>query len=150
MTKLQDTFGQWVTLAKHRAEIRLMDGREATLLAVRKPSRNCKIMLANRHYLIWIDDVALVRWPGSDFWVTLDAWPVVDLDTKPGVTVTPKKVAENSRNWLKVTPNPRALHPSFQPPASSPEPASSEPVEERHLWLVPKVAPPAMEAAPVE
>ena len=115
--KLQDNFNEWVRLARLRADIRLMDGRVATLVSVRKPSRNCKIRLANRHYLIWIDDIALVKDPESDIWMKLDAWPVVDLDTRPGVTVTSMATAASSRNWLTVVPNPSALHPSFQPPS---------------------------------
>jgi len=142
MTKLKDNFGQWVDLAKTRANIRLMDGREATLLAVRKPSRNCKIRLGNRHYLVWIDDIALVQWPGTDKWCVLDAWPVVDLDTRPGVQIAPGNVADTSSNWLKVVPNPQALHPSFQPP----QPVVNRPAfsgrPTKQAWLVPSTPPP--------
>lgn len=126
MKKLEDNFGQWVDLAKHRADIRLMDGRQATLIAVRKPSRNCKIQLANRHYLIWIDDIALVRWPGQTEWTLLDAWPVVDLNDRPGVKISPASIVETSRNWLKVVPNPRVLHPSFQASGPPPPPPTTK------------------------
>lgn len=147
--KLDDTFGQWVDLAKQRATVRLMDGREVTLIAVRKPSRNCKVQLGKRHYYCWIDDIALVQWPGSQLWSVLDAWPVVDLSQRPGVQITPARVARESRHWLSVTPNPKALHPSFQP-ASLPEPSSPEPSpaqgQESPLWLVPKAPPPTAAA----
>lgn len=122
--KLQDTFGEWVQLAKVRAQVRLMDGREATLIAVRKGPRNCKVQLANRYYYCWIDDIALVKHPDSDHWVLLDAWPAVDLDKRPGTQVTPLSVAAASRNWLTVVPNPRVLHPSFQQAGPPPPPSA--------------------------
>ena len=124
MKKLDNNFSYWVHLARMRAEITLMDGRLATLVAVRKPSRNCKIKLLNRHYMIWIDDIALVKEPETDQWIRLDAWPAVDLDTRPGVKVTSLADAAASRHWLKVVPNPSVLHPSFQPPSRVARPAA--------------------------
>ena len=154
MSRLHDTFGQWVDLAKRRGDIILMDGRPATLVAVRKGPRNCKILLGNRHYLCWIDDIALVRWPGSSEWVLLDAWPAVNLDKRPGIHVTPRATAEASRNWLTVTPNPAVLHPSFQPPTLDNHTDWAESNERRWaareqddaaaqgMWLVPSTPPP--------
>lgn len=124
--KLDDNFSEWVALAARRATIRLMDGREATLVSVRKGPRNCKIRLGNRHYLIWIDDIALVA-TEPETWTLLEAWPAVDLSERPGTVVTSLATAASSRNWLTVVPNPAALHPSFQAAEPPPLPVSTRP-----------------------
>lgn len=119
-------FSTWLDLARDRAIVRLMDGREAELMAVRRNARSCKIRCGGRHYNCWIDDIALVRRVGDETWMYLDAWPIVNLENKPGTKVTPLEVARRSPSWLHVVPNPAALHPSFH----------------RRLPPLPRVAPP--------
>lgn len=107
-------FGKWVEHARRRATVRLMDGREATLVSVRKAPRSGKVILGGRHYNIWIDDIALVMSEGGR-WLHLEAWKVTDLSLRPGVNVATKASSSASKNWLTVHPNPAVLHPSFQP-----------------------------------
>ena len=105
-------FGVWLAHARRRAIVRLMDGSEATLMAVKKGPRSCKIQVGSRHYNCWIDDIALVLSPEGR-WLYLDAWKPVDLDKRPGTSVTSLASARASKNWLAVVPNRQALHPSF-------------------------------------
>jgi len=116
-------FGQYVSHAKRRATIRLMDGREAQLVNVKKAPRTCKVLLGGRHYNCWVEDIALIQSPEGR-WLHLEPWPAVDLSLRPGTTVPSSSSARESRNWLQVVPNPAVLHPSFQP-----RPAVSQPAE---------------------
>ena len=57
---MEDTWQQWVALAKARANVKLMDGRVATLKAVQRGPLSCKVMLSGRNYKCWVEDIALV------------------------------------------------------------------------------------------
>lgn len=116
-------FGVWVAHARRRATVRLMDGREATLVSIRKAPRTGKVMLGGRHYNIWVEDIALVKSPEGR-WLHLDFWTVDDLSLRPGVNVATRASSSASKNWLQVKPNPAVLHPSFQP---GPQRASTGP-----------------------
>lgn len=107
-----DPFSRWVDYAADRRTIMLMDGREATLMAVRKAPRSCKIMLGNRHYNCWIEDIACVKLEQG--WVVPELWAAVDLDKRPGTEVRSLRDTQ-SRRWLEVKPDYSRLHPSFQP-----------------------------------
>jgi hypothetical protein len=111
-----DVFSQWVQFAELRRQVMLMDGRIAELRHVRKAPRSCKVKLYNRHYNCWIEDIALVMLPTGPSlalsWCYVEAWPAVDLSTRPGIQ--PRRLrAAPSKHWLEVKPNPGALHPSF-------------------------------------
>jgi len=110
-----DTFSTWINMAQQRAIVRLMDGREATLMAVRKATRACKIMLGGRHYFVWIEDIALVKDPQTQRWLNIEPWRQVNLENRADLQVTTISMARESRSWLDVVPNPQALHPSFVP-----------------------------------
>lgn len=123
MRRRDHLFDAWVQAAKNRATVKLMDGRTAVLVAVRQNSMSCKIKLMDgKHYNIWVDDIALVKPRFSSeqasSWVLLPVWkaPV----HSPGTHHRSLR-ARPSRNWLQVTPNPRALHPAFLPPRQSDE-----------------------------
>lgn len=124
-----DSFKKWMRAARERWRVRLMDGREAELLAVRKVSRSCKIKLGDRHYFVWVDDIGLVQDPNTRQWILLDAWKIQPIPA--GQTVTPLAKARESRSWLNVKPDPTTLHPSFQPATPSPTMIKLAPSTER-------------------
>lgn len=111
-----DVFSMWVQFAEERRPVQLMDGRVATLFAVRKGPRSCKVKLYGKFYQCWIEDIALVKLPTSSgpelSWCYVEAWPAVDLDSRPGTQVRSLRAAP-SKHWLQVVPNPSVLHPSF-------------------------------------
>ena len=110
-------FQAWANAARDRCTVLLMDGQQARLIAVRKNSRSVKIKLGFRHYNVWIEDVALVKLNGV--WTLLPPWKAAPLP--PDNAPQPRSLkADPSQNWLKVEHNPKVLHPSFLPPASSP------------------------------
>ena len=120
MKKDDEQFSQWVEYAKERYEIKLMDGREAVLSAVRQNGMSCKILLDGRYYNCWVDDIALLRKPrrlrrnevNPSGWFVLLPWQAPDLDNAPGTA--PRLMSQRpSKHWLEVKRNPRALHPSF-------------------------------------
>lgn len=109
---MSDPFSRWVQYAADRRTIMLMDGTEATLTAVRKAPRSCKVIKQNRHYNCWIEDIACVKLEQG--WVIPELWGAVDLDARPGTEVRSMK-APPSKRWLHVVPDYSRLHPSFQP-----------------------------------
>lgn len=111
----------WQKAARNRYPIKLMDGREAELVGVRKATRSVKVRMGFRHYICWVEDVALVKIDGT--WTLLPPWQVAPLP--PENAPQPRSSqAHPSQNWLTVKPDPRALHPSF---ASSPSRPSTSP-----------------------
>ena len=122
MKKRDEQFDQWVEYAKDRYEIKLMDGREAILSAVRQNGMSCKVLLDGRYYNCWVDDIALLRKPKRirrleaepSTWFRLLPWQAPDLDASPGSK--PRLMSQRpSKHWLEVKPNYNRLHPSFQP-----------------------------------
>ena len=120
MKKNDEQFSQWVEYAKDRYEIKLMDGREAVLSAVRQNGMSCKILLEGRYYNCWVDDIALLRKPkrlrrkelNPSGWFVLLPWQAPDLDNAPGTA--PRLMSQRpSKHWLEVKRKPQALHPSF-------------------------------------
>ena len=137
MKKQDEQFDQWVEYAKDRYEVKLMDGQEAVLVAVRQNGMSCKVLLDGRFYNCWVDDIALLRMPRrlrrqaqlasspedsfvEPSWFVLLPWQAPDLDQAPGSD--PRLLrARPSKHWLEVHPNPRALHPAFQFPVPEAE-----------------------------
>ena len=109
---MTDPFSQWCEYAADRRTIMLMNGNEATLLAVHKGPRSCRIQYKNRHYNCWVEDIACVKLENG--WVVPPLWKAVDLDTRPGTTVRSHR-APKSKRWLNVEPDYTKLHPSFHP-----------------------------------
>ena len=112
-------FSAWLRSAKNRDLITLMDGREAKLMAVRRHTRSCKIVLEGRHTHVWVEDIALVKVTSEErpegVWTLLPPWKVVPL---PEHIEVRSSRAETSKSWTKVVHNPKAIHPAFHSSAS--------------------------------
>ena len=121
MKKQDEQFDQWVEYAKARYEVRLMNGEDAILQAVRQNAMSVKILYRGRFVNCWVDDIALLRAPKHMrrrdpelTWFRLLPWQAPVLEQSPGTSIRSLN-APRSKHWLTVTPAPERLHPSFFP-----------------------------------